>query len=116
MPNQPIDLPLTTAGGRIVCRQCRATSKRTLQQCQAPAMKGKAVCRSHGGKSTGPRTPEGRKRCSEAKTIHGRETREIRAERSRKTTELQRLVALGNAIGLFEHNVALKGRRPKSGS
>ena len=28
-------------------------------------------CRMHGGKSTGPRTPEGLERMRQAKTIHG---------------------------------------------
>lgn len=76
-------------------------------------MRGKNVCRTHGGKSTGPLTPEGRQRCAEAKTVHGRETREIRAERRRKLAELRRLVNLGNDIGLFESTVALPGWRPK---
>lgn len=70
------------AGGHILCNQCRALSKRTQLQCRAPAMKGKAVCLAHGGLSTGPHTLEGRKRCAEAKTIHGFETRAARAERA----------------------------------
>ena len=32
-------------------RQCTATSKRTGERCKANAMKGKDVCRHHGGKS-----------------------------------------------------------------
>jgi hypothetical protein len=76
-------------------------------------MKGKAVCRAHGGLSTGAKTKEGLQRCAEAKTIHGRETREIRAERSRKSAELHQLVNLGNAIGLFSGKAALRGRPPE---
>jgi hypothetical protein len=34
-------------------------------------MKGKRRCRLHGGKSTGPRTPEGLERIRQARTIHG---------------------------------------------
>ena len=71
-----------TAGGRIRCLQCQAKSKRTKQQCRAPASKGKTKCRFHGGASTGPNTPEGRQRCAEAKTIHGNETREARTDRA----------------------------------
>ena len=106
------NLTLVTAGGRIKCRQCKARSKRTRLQCKAPALIGKLVCRNHGGLSTGPKTEQGRKRCAEAKTIHGRETREIRAAKSRKSAELHRLVNLGNAIGLFSGKAALRGRPP----
>ena len=38
------------AGGRIRCRRCSARSKRTKLRCGAPAMKGKKVCATHGGK------------------------------------------------------------------
>ena len=43
----------------------------------------------HGGKSTGPITIKGKRRCAEAKTIHGRETRLIRIERTQKLAELK---------------------------
>ncbi|CAM8635441.1 hypothetical protein MCEMIE11_00791 [Burkholderiales bacterium] len=109
------NLTMSTAGGRIICKQCQAESRRTQQQCKAPAIKGKNVCRSHGGSSTGPKTEQGRQRCAEAKTIHGEETRAKRAERSRKSAEFYQLVALGNSIGLFNGKVALKGRPPKGG-
>jgi hypothetical protein len=65
----------TTAGGRIVCRRCNATSKRTKVQCGGPAMQGKTKCKFHGGLSTGPRTKQGKLRCAQAKTIHGKDTR-----------------------------------------
>ncbi len=90
----------------------KARSKRTGLQCKALAVKGKLVCRTHGGKSIGPKSEQGRKRCAEAKTVHGRKTREIRAERSRKSAELHILADLGNAIGLFSGKAALRGRPP----
>ncbi len=43
----------------------------------------------HGGKSTGPVTYGGKQRCAEAKTIHGRETRLKRVNRSEKLAELK---------------------------
>ena len=52
----------TTLGGRRISTQKNALSKRTRQRCQAPAIKDKTKCRFHGGKSTGPRTAEGRAR------------------------------------------------------
>ena len=85
---------MTLASGRIRCGRCQATSKRTKLQCGAPAVKGKRVCRFHGGKSTGPKTDEGRKRCGIAKTVHGGETRAIRAARPAKMAELKMLEKL----------------------
>lgn len=106
------NLTMLTVGGRICCRQCQAKSKRTRLQCKAPAIKGKNVCRFHGGLSTGPKTAEGRQSCAEANTVHGNETRAKRAERSHTSAELHKLVDLGNAIGLFNKEVRLRGRTP----
>lgn len=88
-PSSERELFMTLASGRIRCSRCQALSKRTKRQCGAPAIKGKRVCRFHGGKSTGPTTKEGRKRCGIAKTVHGGETRAIRAVRPAKMAELK---------------------------
>jgi len=73
-------------------------------------MKGKAVCRTHGGLSTGCKTEAGRQRCAEAKTIHGRETREARTERSLDSASLAVLEAVGFSIGLMSGG-RTRGRR-----
>ena len=99
------------AGGHITCNQCQATSKRSRQRCKAPAMKGKAVCRTHGGLSTGCKTEAGRQRCAEAKTIHGREAREARTERSLASARLAVLESIGFSIGLMSGG-RTRGRRP----
>jgi hypothetical protein len=75
-------------------------------------MKGKEVCRTHGGLSTGPKTKEGRARCAAAKAVHGRETREKRAYRSTKMAELYELEMLGRKIGLIS-GPKTPGRKPK---
>jgi hypothetical protein len=100
-----------TAGGRIFCTQCQAKSKRTQQQCRAPAAKGKTKCRFHGGASTGPKTPEGRQRCVEAKTTHGNETRQARIERALAMRRLRALEDLGYALG-FMLGGRTRGRKP----
>lgn len=82
---------LLLAGGHIRCRQCAAKSKRTQEQCKAPAMRAKRVCRIHGGKSTGVKTPEGRVKLALVHTKHGQETRAIRKERSIQLGELSLL-------------------------
>jgi hypothetical protein len=85
------------AAGRIHCAKCQAKSKRTHVQCRAPAMRGKRVCRFHGGKSTGPRTDAGRAACAAAKTVFGSETRAIREERR---INMRKLKALAKQLGL----------------
>ena len=81
--------------------RCQAKSKRSGNQCLKAAMRSKAVCRTHGGASTGPRTAAGRGKCAEAKTVHGRETRAIRAIRDEKLRELRDLERLMKAEGMI---------------
>jgi len=50
--------------------------------CQAPAMRN-GRCQLHGGKSTGPRTPEGIERIRRAATKHGWYSKAAKAERRR---------------------------------
>ena len=64
-------------------------------------MQGKRVCRTHGGASTGPKTIAGRPRCAAAKTVHGRETRVIRAARDVKLRELHEMEQTLKNAGLI---------------
>jgi hypothetical protein len=82
---------LVTGGGKIVCPRCAAKSKRTGNQCGRPAMHGKAVCDFHGGRSTGARTLAGKARIANAHTVHGRETKQARAERSAALARISQL-------------------------
>lgn len=101
-----------TAGGRIACKQCEGTSRRTKERCKAPAAKNKSRCRFHGGrKFSGPKTLEGRLRCAEAKTVHGWETTAMRQERSLGSARVAVLEAVGFAIGLLR-GAKTRGRRP----
>jgi hypothetical protein len=89
---------IVLAGGRIRCSRCQALSRRSQLQCKKPALKGKRVCGFHGGKSTGPKTAAGKQRIVESKTIHGRETRAIRAQRSRDLAYLRQLEDVGRVF------------------
>lgn len=100
-----------TLGGRISCNQCQAKSKRSGLQCKGPAVKGKRVCRMHGGKSTGPVTTEGRQRSAKAKTVHGSETTAKRLERSQASARLAVLEMVGHALG-FMHGPRTRGPKP----
>ena len=48
-------------------------------------------CGHHGGLSTSPKTAEGRQRIADELTVHGRDTKAERLERSRKSLELAQL-------------------------
>ena len=78
--------------------RCQAQSTRSKQQCRKAAIRGKQVCRIHGGVSTGPRTSEGRKRCAAAKTLHGWEARELRKKRAEKFREMKLLYNVSKAV------------------
>ena len=56
-------------------KRCLAKTRRSTE-CQRPAITGSGRCRLHGGRSTGPRTQEGRARISAANMKHGRKTKE----------------------------------------
>ena len=77
-------------------RRCGAKT-RSGGTCQNPAIKGRSRCKLHGGRSTGPRTPEGKARAAAAHTKHGRRSkahvarvREINAELRQITLECKR--------------------------
>ncbi len=53
-------------GQRCFAKTCQGTL------CQNPVVTNRNRCRMHGGKSTGPRTPEGKVRSIAAHTKHGR--------------------------------------------
>ena len=104
---------LMTIGGKIRCPQCQATSKRTGQQCKAPAIKGKKVCRFHGGRSSGPKTHEGRQNCAKARTVHGEETSALRTERRHASSRLAMLESIGWELKMLVGPKTL-GRKPTS--
>ena len=82
---------ISLIGGRISAPRCQALSKRSKLQCKKAALTGKRVCMFHGGKSRGPVTEGGKKRCAAAKTMHGYETRAAREYRAEKFRELKAL-------------------------
>ena len=77
--------------------RCGARSKRTGKPCRAAAMPN-GRCKLHGGKSTGPRTPEGLERSRRANWKHGYYSREAKAERSRLRAAILALRELCGSI------------------
>jgi hypothetical protein len=92
MSNEPLECdrePIERVQARLdalakanAAPRCGARSKRTGKPCRAAAMPN-GRCKLHGGKSTGPRTPEGLERSRRANWKHGHFSREAKAERSR---------------------------------
>ena len=81
------------AGGRIRCLRCTAQSSRTKKQCGKPAMNSSVTqkCTHHGGRSTGPRTAEGKQRLLQAHLLHGERTKTAKAEYSKDSAKLSML-------------------------
>jgi hypothetical protein len=90
MNNEPLERePIDRVRARLeallkanAAPRCGARSKRTGKPCRGAAMPN-GRCKLHGGKSTGPRTPEGLERSRRANWKHGHFSREAKAERSR---------------------------------
>jgi len=102
------DAPLARQGERMRARlealimanaapRCGARSKRTGKPCRAAAMPN-GRCKVHGGKSTGPRTPEGLERSKRARWKRGHYSREAKAERSRLRAAILALSDLCDSI------------------
>ena len=90
---------------------CTAYLNSPAKVCGKPAVPGKTKCRGHGGLSTGPRTLEGLQRLAAAKTIHGRETRALRAIRSQIGHDLRELVDRMIQDGTIQ-GPRIRGRKP----
>jgi hypothetical protein len=103
---------LVTASSRVTCRRCTALSKRSGEQCKKPALRGKAVCDFHGGRSTGPKTAEGKARQRAAVLKTGNYTKEAMEDRAHS---VRVLAGLKDALYVF--NMATtprtRGRKPE---
>jgi len=66
------------------------------------AVRGKRVCRVHGGKSTGPRTREGKAAVAAAHLRHGRRAKDHTAMRRAQRDQVRALGVLARQLGLIE--------------
>ena len=89
---------LETANAAKRCGAKRRGSDGLL--CQQPAM-ANGRCRLHGGKSTGPRTPEGLKRSRRARWRHGSYSAQAKAERAEAQVNLRQLQELEAVLRAF---------------
>ena len=96
------EIYLLTAGGRITCLRCTAKSTRSGVQCRRPALTTSRTqkCQYHGGRNSGPKTQEGRRRIGEAHLKHGEATQEARQEYSLAAARLRRLEDAMYVLGM----------------
>jgi len=94
-------------------RRCLAKTRQG-SGCQKPALKGKSRCQIHGGRSTGPKTKEGRARISALHYKHGRRTKDaIAADSARAQANREIWAALRERIALMIRDGYLpKGWKP----
>lgn len=59
--------------------QCTAKSKRSKEQCQKWAVRGRTTCHMHGGTSYGPKTKRGKEIARSAAIRHGGHTKDAKA-------------------------------------
>ena len=104
------DKELLTCGGRIVCRRCKASSVRTKRQCGRPALKGKSVCQFHGGRSTGPKSEQGKSRLRTLNLKKGFFTAKARDSARRNLIKLRYLEDISYHLGMI--TVRTRGRKP----
>jgi len=86
--------------------RCGAKTRRGTP-CQAPAMKN-GRCRLHGGKSTGPKTPEGIERIRLAHIKHGEYTKEAIASRKEFNALLREFKGTMNEINDSHKKIYIK--------
>ena len=104
---------LVTGGGKITCKRCTAKSKRSGEQCKKPALKSSRTqkCEFHGGRSTGPKTAEGKARQRAAVLKTGNYTKEAMEDRARS---VRVLAGLEDALYVLNMTTMprTRGRKP----
>ena len=101
------DRVLVLAAGKIHCRRCTGTSRRTGFQCAAPAERHSNKCRFHGSRATGPVTEEGRQRCAAAKDRGMGESRQARKKQQQQLRLIRTLKAVWELVQAEEHQTSL---------
>ena len=103
---------ITLAGGAIRCLRCTAKSVRSGNQCSKPAMNSSRTqkCTHHGGRSTGPKTQEGRERIAKAHTIHNESSKAARLRHSKDSAKISMLEDSMFVLGMGDGK-RLQGRK-----
>ena len=101
---------LLTAGGRIICLRCTASSTRTKKQCAKPALKASTTqkCGHHGGR---PHSTEVLLRIAEANTVHGECKKEAKEQYRQDAVQIRHLEDAVYVLKMGE-GPRIRGRKP----
>ena len=103
---------LILAFGKTLVPRCQAPNRRG-EQCAKTAMKNRSVCRNHGGRSTGARTEEGKRRSREANLIHGERSVQGMLRAREDSVRVRQLVDAVRVLGLAANVKRVRGKWPE---
>ena len=103
---------LIRAFGKTLVPRCQATNRRG-EQCAKTAIKNKSVCRNHGGRSSGARTEEGKRRSREANLIHGERSVQGMHRAREDSVRIRQLADAVRVLGLAANVNRVRGKWPE---
>ena len=103
---------LILAFGRTLVPRCQATNRRG-EQCRKVAVRDKSICRNHGGRSTGARTEEGKRRSREANLIHGERSVQGMHRAREDSVRIRQLADAVRVLGLAANVNRVRGKWPE---
>ena len=101
---------LVTAGGKIRCLRCTASSTRTKLQCAKPALKISSTqkCGHHSGR---PHTADVLRRIAQANTVHGESSKQSKEQYGQDSVHIRHLEDALHFLGMGE-GPRIRGRKP----
>ena len=101
---------LVTAGGKICCLRCTASSTRTKLQCAKPALKISSTqkCGHHSGR---PHTAEVLRRIAQANTLHGESSKQAKEQYKQDAVHIRQLEDAMYFLRMGE-GPRIRGRKP----
>ena len=93
-----------TAGAKNVCLRYTASSTRKKLQYVSPVLKSSKTSKfsTHGGKSTGPKTAEGKQRIAQAQLKHGSYSKAGIEAKQAEAIQLRQLEDIAVLIGMIQ--------------
>ena len=102
---------LIIAFGTTPVPRCQATNRRG-KQCLKAAIQNKAVCRNHGGRSTGAKTESGERRSRKANWIHGGRSAEAMLKASKDAARIRELADALRVLNALNTDERFRGVWP----